>query len=154
MLHSNVDICWMDFFGRDYLDGDFGGGFFMTGCFARNSIEPGGRWLDICQTEDGRRFDGREGGRMLHSKVDGCWVEDLGRDHWGGDFGDVFIMTGCFARTWIEPGGRRLDICSTEDGRRFDGREGGRMLHSKVDGYWVEDLGRDHWGGILGRVFL
>jgi len=94
MLHSNVDICWMDFFGRDYLDGDFGGGFFMTGCFARNSIEPGGRWLDICQTEDGRRFDGREGGRMLHSKVDGCWVEDLGRDHWGGDFWDGFFMTG------------------------------------------------------------
>jgi hypothetical protein len=58
-------------------------------------------------------------------------------------------MTGCFARTCIEPDGRRLDICLTEDGMRFDGREGARMLRSKVE--WV--VGWECFGsGILERV--
>ena len=45
---------------------------------------------------------------MFHSKVAVGW-ELLGPDYWEGDFGDGFFMTGCFARTSIEPGGRRLD---------------------------------------------
>jgi hypothetical protein len=35
-------VVW-SFLGPDYWDGNFGDGFSMTGCFARTSIEPGGR---------------------------------------------------------------------------------------------------------------
>jgi len=88
-------VGWLFFLdGTIYLDVDFWGGFSMTGCFIRTSIEPGGRRLDTCQTEDGRRFDGREGGRMLHSKVGRCWVEVLGRDYRDGDFGDGVFYDG------------------------------------------------------------
>jgi hypothetical protein len=37
--------------------------------------------------EVGSRFDGREGGRMLHSKVDGCWMEGGGTIGTGGFWG-------------------------------------------------------------------
>ena len=37
--------------------------------------------------EVGRRFDGREGERMLHSKFDGCWMAG------GGTIGTCILGT-------------------------------------------------------------
>ena len=36
---------------------------------------------------------GREGRRVLNSKVDGCDMEVLGAGFWDGDFGDGVSMT-------------------------------------------------------------
>jgi hypothetical protein len=50
-------------------------------------------------------LDGREGARMLHSMmtVVECVLRAgiFGRAFWGLGF----FLTGCFERTWIEPGG-------------------------------------------------
>ena len=50
-------------------------------------------------------------------RVDGCCIPKLTVIGWriwggtiGGEFWDGFFYDGCFARTSIEPGGRRLDI--------------------------------------------
>jgi len=93
---------------------------------------------------------------MLPFKVDGCWMGVFGTGLLElGFWGRVSFMTGCFARTRIEPGGRRMHRGRTEDGRRFDGREGGQLLHSKVDGccmdlFWDQTIGTE----ILGTGFL
>jgi hypothetical protein len=90
-------VVW-SFLGPDYWDRDFGDGLLMTGCFARIRSEPAGRRLYRGWTEDGTRFDGREGGRMLHSKVDCCCMELfgtklLGQGFWGRFFYDGLLST-------------------------------------------------------------
>jgi hypothetical protein len=61
MFHFQVAVGW-ELLGPDYLDGDFGDEFLMTGCFARTSIEAGG-------PEDGRRFD--------EVRLGGCCIPKL-----------------------------------------------------------------------------
>jgi hypothetical protein len=51
----------------------FWGRVFDDGLLWTELIEPGGRMLDRSLTEVERMFDGREGGRVLHIKMDGCW---------------------------------------------------------------------------------
>jgi hypothetical protein len=79
MLHSKVDGCCMEVFGTRLLGRRFWGRICYDGllCTDLNSAW----WAEDGQrlSGDGRWFYGRGGGRMFHSKVDGCCMELFGR---------------------------------------------------------------------------
>jgi hypothetical protein len=108
--------------------------------------------------EVGRRFDGREGWRMLHTKLDGCRMEGGGTIGTG-ILGTGFFMTGCFGRTWLD------SAWWAEAGKRFEWRSEGGLTDVRVAGCCIPKwtvvglrgaglLGRGFWGPVFYDGFL
>ena len=75
------------------------GRVFCDGLIWTELVEPGGRRLDRGMTEVERMFDGRESGRVLHSKVNGCWMGVFGKRLSGPGFWGRFFYDGCLGQT-------------------------------------------------------